>query len=254
MNDFIQRYDAMMLHPFMRRLYDDRPYYNVGDWSAGATRLVQACEHLMDRVIDTLPARRGRLLDVGCGLGAGTLRLARRRAQAEVVGINLSHRQLAQATLGGHGAVFQVMDATRMAYEADTFDGMVCVEAAFHFAPRQAFLHEAHRVLRPGGSLVMTDMLFSHADWMGGWTVPADNLVADPNAYARACQAAGFQVQAVQDITACTWHGYIEHLPRWANEELQRTRLGADEAQGVRQFAQDLKAVEARYLFVHLVK
>jgi SAM-dependent methyltransferase len=39
-----------------------------------------------------------------------------------------------------------------------SIDGVISVEAAFHFASRRAFFEECVRVLRPGGVLTMSDI------------------------------------------------------------------------------------------------
>jgi ubiquinone/menaquinone biosynthesis C-methylase UbiE len=45
------------------------------------------------------------------------------------------------------------MDAARLAFADAQFDAVICVEAAFHFDTRAAFLREALRVLKPAGAL-----------------------------------------------------------------------------------------------------
>lgn len=76
---------------------------------------------------------------------------------------------------------FDVADACALPFADATFDRVVCVEAAFHFPSRMRFLEEAHRVLRPGGRVALTDIL--------GGRMPRDSESSDVRAAARALDA-----------------------------------------------------------------
>ena len=218
--EFALYYDRLIFGSLMRDAYGGAAYYNVGDWSGGSRDLHQACEALMDRVLALLPpsaaGQGSRLLDVGCGLGAGTRRLADRFPDAGVVAINISPRQASHAQGLVPRADLLAMDATRLAFRDASFDGIQSIEAAFHFAPRGRFFEEARRVLRPGGSLVLTDMLVHTDEWVGAQTIPAGNNLPDLDAYGALCRSSGLEVDRLDDISAESWDPYVVHLGEWA--------------------------------------
>jgi SAM-dependent methyltransferase len=103
------------------------------------------------------------LLDVACGSGGPTLRMAR-LAGCRVHGVDAHEQAVAEARaragrdgLAGR-AVFERLDASRpLPFTDATFDGVVCIDAINHLPDRPRVLAEWARVLRPGGRLVFTD-------------------------------------------------------------------------------------------------
>ncbi len=148
----IRLYDRALTSDNYRRYFGDSGFYNFGFWDSCPQSQHEACEALVDLMLDRVPNKGGRILDVACGPGATTKRLLRHFPAERVTGINISEAQLAAARERVPGASFVFMDATRLGFADEQFDAVICVEAAFHFKTRDRFIQEAMRVLKPGGN------------------------------------------------------------------------------------------------------
>jgi SAM-dependent methyltransferase len=114
-----------------------------------------SAEHLAPLAAATLHVAKPpeRILDIGCGTGAGTLFLAREFPQARVRGVDISEEMIREAVakvgLDPEGRVaFKVGDASDLPYPEQSFD----LVAQLNMPP---FFEEMVRVLRPGGHLIV---------------------------------------------------------------------------------------------------
>ncbi|MFJ6695067.1 class I SAM-dependent methyltransferase [Streptomyces sp. NPDC091272] len=109
-------------------------------------------------VLGLLPAGARALLDVGCGTGIVTARLAAAGAGLRVRGADAAHGMLRKAAdrLGRDSVV--LADAARLPFGAASFDAVSAVWLLHLVDPATArrVVGEAARVLRPGGVLVTT--------------------------------------------------------------------------------------------------
>lgn len=103
-----------------------------------------------------------RLLDVACGTGRTLAQIARAHPRLRLYGLDLSpyYLQVARRVLADVPDVSLVADnAERLPFRSGYFDVVTSV-FLFHELPRparRAVLAEMHRVLRPGGLLVIED-------------------------------------------------------------------------------------------------
>ena len=211
---FIEMYDNMILAPEMRAMYGNSGFYNVGKWTKDPKTLAIACQELVIAHLDQVEKNSNpvKILDAGCGLGSGSAIIARQFSKAGVVAINVSEKQVSTARERYAGIDFQVMDATKMNFPSDYFDLIISVEAAFHFDTRTDFLKDAFRILRPGGQLILSDILFNNTFWVGEWSVPGANLVTDIKDYKRLYTDTGFQLMTCEDITQSSIKGFCNYL------------------------------------------
>ena len=124
--------------------------------------IAEAAPALMHRLEQTAdPAEKGKILDVGCGIGGSTRHLAKRwKRTAEVTGITISKAQVERATLLAKeqnvgNATFLECDALKMGFADASFDIVWAVESEPHMPDKEIFVREMVRVLKPGGMLVI---------------------------------------------------------------------------------------------------
>lgn len=125
------------------------------------TLVSRHCQPFAARIVALAnPPVSGRVLDVGCGTGLVAIRLAESLPGGRILGVDLSDGMLrvAQAKALARSAVnvsFRKMDAESLTLADGTFDVVVSLFALTHFPDPLRALREMHRVLTPGGRLVI---------------------------------------------------------------------------------------------------
>jgi cyclopropane fatty-acyl-phospholipid synthase-like methyltransferase len=149
-----------------RLFYGDS--FHFGYFRTGSETLRQAVDAHTDLVAAMARPRGGQhILDVGCGLGAPALRIAERYG-CTITAVNISReqirqgRQLIEQRRMSHRVSLVRGDARALDFPDESFDAIVCLEAAGDICvsepDKERFLHELHRVLRPGGCIGFSDL------------------------------------------------------------------------------------------------
>ena len=136
-------------------------WLNLGLWNgvASESQAEAACRRLVATLAYALPAG-GVIVDAGNGLGVQDRLIAELVQPRRLVAVNITEWQLTagRRRLAAAGAAPVVGDAARLPIADGAADGIISVEAAFHFSSRRAFFDQCYRVLRPGGVVTMSDI------------------------------------------------------------------------------------------------
>ena len=144
--------------------------FHFGFFPDGLQTLAQALDAHTDLVCELAGIRPGmRVLDAGCGIGGPARRIAS-RIDCEIVGVNISREQVRQGreliARAGLAARVDIRhgNVLHMALPDSGFDAAICLEVAGDICVRAAdkprLLAELRRVLRPGGQVGFSDLVF----------------------------------------------------------------------------------------------
>jgi ubiquinone/menaquinone biosynthesis C-methylase UbiE len=207
------------------------------------------------------------VLEIGCGTGAVSRMLARRPGVDRVIGIDPSavFVERARALAGDIGNLaFEQGDGRALPFADEGFDVVVVHQTLSHVPQPERLVAEAHRVLRPGGTLAVFDGDYATATVAVGERDPLElcveafraGFVHDPWIVRRLpqlLQAQGFAVASPAS------HGYIEApegsymltwIDRGAEALLSSGRISADQAAAFKADARQRSSARAWFGFI----
>jgi len=153
------------------------------------------------------------ILDIGCGIG-GPARFMADHFGCRVVGIDLTPSfvdvadRLTRNTDMDAQVSFNQGNALSMAFENDAFDAAYSMNVSMNIADKKAFYAETFRVLKPGGTLVLSELskgATGEVSYPTPWArTPNESFLATLEETVDGLKQAGFTIATVKDTAAET--------------------------------------------------
>ena len=163
----------------------------------------------VDKVVEGIELAGRDVLDIGCGSGGITLRLAEMHGAGTVAGIDVEAPVLARAAQRAKArrldvrVTFRQVEPGPLPFEPESFDIVFSKDAIVHIQDKERLMADVFAILRPGGWFAASDWLIGHDG------EPSPEMLhylemeglsfgmASPGRYARALEVAGFVNVAV---------------------------------------------------------
>ncbi len=209
-NAIAARYDAPMYRA-MLEVWGDQ--IHPGLFEDGVETLYDASMRATARLAELAGVRRGStVIETACGVG-GTARYLASTFGCAVTATNISRGQLETAaawTEGKPGAnliAYEFANFEDLPYGDAAFDVYWCQDALLYSTERDKAIAEAHRVLKPGGVIALSDLTVVGAP-RGETAKIVDGIskagLWSLDGYAKALAASGFEATATED-----WSGHV---------------------------------------------
>jgi SAM-dependent methyltransferase len=119
-------------------------------------RSMRDLDWVLDRLVERDPARRGGLLDIGCGMGALTARIGGRLGTAELTGVDLDPERLKAAAARGIRPLLLDLNVDPLPLPSGSKRVVTCFGVLAYLNLYDNVLAESARVLEDGGWLLLS--------------------------------------------------------------------------------------------------
>lgn len=200
-------------------------YLNFGLWENGNKEYVKAAENLVRRMGNILGLNeKSKLLDVAPGMGTQDIYLLENFSPESIDGLDVTWKHIEHGRRRSREANaedrvrFHHGTAIELPFPDNSFTHVLSIEGPEHFDTREKFLHEARRVLQPGGVIAMADFIVKNKPRnpleklvaeaaRKLWQVPRANVYSG-EVYREKMVAAGFENVEIDEIGASVIPGY----------------------------------------------
>jgi len=156
------------------------------------------------------------LLDCGCGTGPMISLLHKKDPTKNYTGLDITPKMIEVGKAKNlSNTRFIVGDCEDLPFEESSFDAVICSNSFHHYPNPQKFFDSVHKVLRPGGRLILQDYTAPKLVlWLMNHTeMPIANLIGHGDVAARSldeiqsfCDNSGLVVEKLQSAKKFRMH------------------------------------------------
>jgi SAM-dependent methyltransferase len=165
---------------------------------------------LIKEIFSSALDKKDKIIEIGCGAGGLSRRLAQIVTEGEVVGIDISEghiKKLKQSDVSASSnLVFRLGSAENIPYPDDYFDHAICSVSFSFWSEPERGLAEVKRVLKSGGKLCIADGYEEGPIWATGgarvfdlWSPYKMNIYSSEE-FREFLQRAGFTVVYQKEV------------------------------------------------------
>jgi len=175
-------------------------------YASETKNIVDAQRRLTDYCIKQLPSLGGKqVLDIGCGNGAQSAYIKQKYGAGQLFGLDIEEYSIKTAKENLQklpGLQFSLGDAQDLKEFNDaSMDTVLCIESAFHYSAKFAFLKSVRRVLKEGGDFLLADILYKNSSISTTWKSSWNKNHWTHEQYKEAFDKLGFCLVNEEDIT-----------------------------------------------------
>ena len=190
--------------------------------------LLKANKKLVDFVFEKtglLNKKDMNILDVGCGYGEQDIDWCNKLDKScKLKAIDISEEQIYFAMKKNSNVTFDICDAKYidLKYKNESFDVIISLESAFHYADRPKFFKDVNTLLKDDGKFIITDIMLNktnNSDFITNLFlkifsdflhIPTQNLITSDVWDTQISKQ--FNVGEMYDITDKTFNPYYKHF------------------------------------------